>query len=34
MPNPSAFEDEIAIEKIKIHKEPDVDQIPAYFIKT
>jgi hypothetical protein len=34
MPNPSGFEDEIATEKIKIHKAPDADQIPAYFIKT
>jgi hypothetical protein len=34
MPNSSAFEDGIATEKIKRHKAPGVDQIPACFIKT
>jgi len=34
MPNPSAFEYEMADEKIKRHKAPGVDQIPAHFIKT
>ena len=31
---PSAFEVELAIEKLKIHKSPGIDQIPAEFIKT
>jgi hypothetical protein len=34
MPNPSAFENEIATEKIKRHKAPGFDKIPANFIKT
>jgi hypothetical protein len=34
MPNPIAFEDEMAGEKVKRHKAPGAGQIPAYFIKT
>ena len=34
MTEPSAFEDELAIEKVKSHKSPDIDQIPAELIKT
>jgi hypothetical protein len=30
---PSAFEVEMAIEKLKRHKSPGIDQIPAEFIK-
>ena len=30
---PSALEDELAIEKLKSHKSPGVDQIPAELIK-
>jgi len=29
----SAFEVEMAIEKLKRHKSPGIDQIPAKFIK-
>ena len=32
-PEPSAFEVEFAIEKLKSHKSPRIDQIPAEFIK-
>ena len=30
---PSASEIELAIEKLKSHKSPDIDQIPAQLIK-
>ena len=30
---PSAFEVEVAIEKLKRHKSPGIDQIPAVVIK-
>jgi len=33
VPEPSAFEDEMAIEKLKSHKSPGIDQIPAELIK-
>ena len=33
VPQPSAFEVEMATEKIKRHKSPDSDQIPAELIK-
>jgi len=33
VPEPSAFEAESAIEKLKSHKSPGTDQIPAEFIK-
>ena len=33
VPVPSAFEVELAIEKLKIHKSPGIDQIPAELIK-
>ena len=33
MPEPSAFEVELAIEKLKSHKSPGVDQISAELIK-
>ena len=33
MPEPSAFEVELAIEKIKSHKSPGTDQIPSELIK-
>jgi hypothetical protein len=33
LPEPSAFEDELAIEKLKNHKSPGIDQIPAELIK-
>jgi hypothetical protein len=33
VPKPSALEDEFAIEKLKSHKSPGIDQIPAEFIK-
>jgi hypothetical protein len=33
VPEPSAFEVEMAIEKLKRHKSPDIDQIPAELIK-
>ena len=34
VPEPSAFEVELAIEKLKCHKSPDTDQIPTELIKT
>ena len=33
VPEPSAFEVELAIGKLKIHKSPGIDQIPAELIK-
>jgi hypothetical protein len=33
VPEPSAFEVELAIGKLKSHKEPGIDQIPAKIIK-
>jgi hypothetical protein len=33
VPEPSALEVELAIEKLKSHKSPGVDQIPAELIK-
>jgi hypothetical protein len=33
VPEPSAFEVEVAIEKLKRHKSPGIDQIPAELIK-
>jgi hypothetical protein len=33
VPEPSAFEVEMAIEKLKSHKSPGFDQIPAELIK-
>ena len=33
MPEPSAFEVELEIEKLKNHKSPGIDQIPAELIK-
>jgi hypothetical protein len=33
VPEPSAFEVEMAIEKLKGHKSSDVDQVPAELIK-
>jgi len=33
VPEPSAFEVELAIEKLKSHKLPGIDQIPAELIK-
>ena len=33
MPEPSAFEVEMAIGKLRRHKSPDIDQIPAELIK-
>ena len=33
VPEPSALEVELAIEKIKSHKSPGIDQIPAELIK-
>jgi hypothetical protein len=33
VPEPSAFEFEMAIEKLKRHKSPGIDQIPAELIK-
>ena len=32
-PKPSALEVELAIEKLKSHKSPGIDQIPAELIK-
>ena len=34
MPEPSAFEFKLAIEKLKSHKSLGIDQIPAELIKT
>ena len=34
VPEPSAFEVEMAIEKLKRHKSPGIDQIPAELIKS
>ena len=34
VPEPSAFEVEFAIEKLKSHKSPGIDQISAELIKT
>ena len=34
MPEPSAFEVELAIEKLKSHKSPDIDQIPAELFES
>jgi len=34
VPKPSAFEVELPIEKLKSHKSPGIDQIPAELIKT
>ena len=34
MPELSAFEVEMAIEKLKSHKSPGIDQIPAELIET
>ena len=34
MPEPSAFEFDMAIEKLKRHRSPDIDQIPLELIKT
>ena len=33
VPEPSAFEVELAVEKLKSHKSPGIDQIPAEPIK-
>jgi hypothetical protein len=33
VPEPSAFEVELAIEKPKRHKSPGIDQIPSELIK-
>jgi hypothetical protein len=33
VPEPSALEVELAIEKLKRHKSPGIDQIPAELIK-
>jgi hypothetical protein len=33
VPEPSAFEVELAIAKLKCHKSPGIDQIPAELIK-
>ncbi len=33
VPEPSAFEVEMAIDKLKSHKSPGIDQIPAELIK-
>jgi hypothetical protein len=33
VPGPRAFEDEMATEKLKRHKSPGTDQIPAKLIK-
>ena len=33
MPEPSALKVELAIEKLKSHKSPGIDQIPAELIK-
>jgi len=33
VPKPSTYEVEMAVEKIRRHKSPDTDQIPAELIK-
>ena len=33
MPEPSVLEVELAIEKLKSHKSPGIDQIPAELVK-
>jgi hypothetical protein len=33
VPEPSALEVELAIEKLETHQSPDIDQIPAELIK-
>jgi hypothetical protein len=33
VPEPSAFEFELAIEKLKRHKSPGIDQIPPELIR-
>jgi len=33
VPEPSAFEVELAVEKLKSHKSPGIDQIPVELIK-
>jgi len=33
VPQPIAFDNELAIEKLKIHKSPGIDQISAELIK-
>jgi len=33
VPEPSAYEIEMAIEKLRRHKSPGINQIPAEFIK-
>jgi len=33
VPEPSAFEGEMAIKQVKVHKSPGVDQMPAELIK-
>jgi hypothetical protein len=33
VPEPNALEDEMAIAKLKSHKSPSIDQIPAELIK-
>jgi len=33
VPEPSAFDVELAIEELKSHKSPGIDQIPAELIK-
>jgi len=33
VPEPSAFEIEVAIEKLKCHKSPGIDQVPVELIK-
>ena len=33
VPEPSAFEVELAVKKLKSHKSPGIDQIPAELIK-
>jgi len=33
VPEPNSFDVELAIEKLKIHKSPGIDQIPAKLIK-
>jgi len=33
VPEPTVFEVEMAVEKLKSHKSPGIDQIPAEMIK-